>query len=148
LKNPAFLGLTALLLFLSGAATTAQASSFDFALGGYGSWGSMSDTTASIASVHESTIGGYFLPSYRILPRFGLGAYAEYDSVGQLTSTNSVGGNNESCSGYLAGVAATLGGSKIKLTAAYTFLGSSTLSEKTSNGSAATLKSPKGICNV
>jgi hypothetical protein len=101
---------SALVLALSFATLAkARAESLGADLGLYGSWGSMKDTTASIPTVHTSTAGAYLLPRITLLPGFALGAYAEYDMVGQLTAPSSVNGNNEACSGYLGGGALVLG---------------------------------------
>jgi hypothetical protein len=117
-------------------------------LGIYGSWGSMKDTNSTISSVHTSTMGAYLLPRFGLLPGFSIGAYGEYDKVGQLTSPNSVGGSNEACSGYLAGPAVVFKIPFVRVTFAYTLLGSSTLDKKTSSGLSTSLEKPKGMHGI
>lgn len=117
----------------------------EISLGGYGSWGSLKDSKASIPSAKESSVGVYLLPSYELMPILKVGLYGEYGIVGQLTDPAKVSGYNKGFSGYLAGGALVFPLGPFRLTGAYSFLGKGTLKKKTSSGSETTLEKPKAL---
>ncbi len=140
--NVTFFAVSVFSLLLIASPQVARA---DLALGAFGGWGTLSDSSAAVPSVKATTLGAYVVPSFSVVPFLNLGAYGEYHVVGQRTKPADVSNYDKAFSGYLAGGALIIDAKVFRLTGAYTFHGEGKLKNKTSTGSSETLKNPKGM---